>query len=401
VQLLAGHAYAATAVGTGGRGTAMNPPTGIAAPNSPVLVVYRSFFALGGGGGGFATPGTVATMNPFTGISTTLGNRGPGGAAGAAFSLFPYPVLNPPPGYSSLQHFLVGGSGGGGGGTHAFGTITIPATADVYVAGAGGSGGGGALALRAGNDVTIGATASLQSKGGAGVQITGRDPNVASGNASWGVACAGGGGSGGSCLLQSGSSLTVNGTVDVRGGAGSSTGNIFVPQFAVTSQAGAGAAGNFRFEAPGAINFGGTCFPAYTPAVHAGTLTDRDARTGCASLWRATNWLTVPHWHHYELDVDSDGNGTVDVTYTDTGAAGTQLANDPNGPVVVHFQGARLSPGSSTPVPGTIGPWREAVGTAVVPGIELDGADGCRFELVFNFAVFPNCVVRGLRIHFG
>ena len=410
VQVLAGHAYAASAANTGGDGSPMNPSSTtmvyqpVTSPqqapiNLPQLIVYRSYFARGGGGGGFATVGGVGTSNAFNGISTALGNLGAAGAAGVAFNLFPYPPLNPTPGYSSLNHFVVGGSGGGGGGTHAFGTITVPTTADVFVAGAGGSGGGGAFALRAGNDLTVAGSASLQAKGGAGVQITGRDPGLVTANANWGVACPGGGGSGGSFLLQSGTDLAMAGTIDTRGGNGSSTGNIATGQFAVQSQAGAGATGFFRLEEGyGAVAVAGATFPAYNSNENTGLLSDRDAQVGCASLWRsATGAFPQPRWFDYELDVDSDGNGTIDITYTDTGAAGTQLANSPTGPVMIHFQGAQLTAGGQ-PIPGTIGPWREAIGSGSVPGIAIDHPNGFRFMLTFNRGLFPNCIVRALRV---
>jgi len=409
VQLLAGHAYVASAVNTGGAGSPMNPSSTtmvyqpITTPQqaplqNPQLIVYRSYFALGGGGGGFATPGTIGTWTPFNGISTAQGNLGAGGAAGVAFSLFPYPLLTPIPGYSSLNHFVVGGSGGGGGGTTAFGTINVPITVDVFVAGAGGSGGGGALALRSGNTMTVAGSASLQAKGGAGVQISGRDPANITANANWGVACPGGGGSGGSFLLQSGVDMVIGGTIDTRGGNGSSTGNIATGQFAVLSQAGAGATGTYRLEAVTPITFGGTSFPTHAPATHIGTLTDRDPLSGCVSLWRSTNLVFPPQWLNYELDVDNDGNGTVDITYTDTGAAGTQMANDPNGPVVIKFQGARVAQSTGLPIEGTTGPWRFGIGSGGGPGISLDDATGLRFMMTFNTGLFPNCVVRGLRV---
>lgn len=393
VRLPAGHAYAMSSVNTGGRGSGMNPPTGIAAPNTPAIsTVYRAYFAPGGSGGGFTLAGGTSTVTPITNLQ--VGAVPP---AGVAFPLFPFPPVSAPAGYTSLNHFLVGGSGGGGGGTHAFGTFTIGAS-DVYIAGAGGSGGGGALALRAGNDLTVAAGASLQAKGGAGVLIRGNDSNSTT-NVYWGVTSPGGGGSGGSFLLQSARDLSVLGGIDTSGGDGSRTGQVFIAQINVTSHAGAGSPGFYRLEAAGNLTVGAaTMVPAYTAAQNAGALTDRDDASGCRSTWRPSGLLAA-QWQRYELDVDTDGDGVVDVTYTDSGAPGTLVANDPNGPVEIHFQGAQFAPGASSPTPGTFGPWRAGIGTAAVPGIALDGADGFRFELLFHTASHPNCVVKALRVH--
>jgi len=398
VKLLAGHAYLAQALDTGGRGSLMNPPTGIAAPNTPVLgTVYRAYFSPGGGGGGNWQAGGVAAVTMIQNLQV-----GAVAVGGLRFPVLPYPV-SPPPGYSSLNHFLVGGSGGGGGGSHAFGTFTI--TGDTYIAGAGGSGGGGALALRAGSDLYVASTASLQSKGGAGVLIRGHN-NVSTSNVDWGVTSPGGGGSGGSFLLQCGATLNMLGVIDTGGSSGSSTGQIFVVAYNVSSTAGAGAPGYYRLEtlppsAGGVLNLGsGANVPVYNPADNSGTLNDRDTYTGCTSTWRSSNLIFPPQWLHYELEVDTDGNGTTDVTYTDTGAPGTQVANNPNtDPVVVKFQGAQMAQSSTEPLPGTIGQWRDGIGAGAVPGIGLDSALGFRFMLTFNRGLFPNCVVKALRVH--
>ncbi len=394
VQVAAGHAYTSSVAGTGGRGSTLNPPTGPAAPNTPLLgSVYRAFFAPGGSGGGFSLAGAAPTVNPL-GVM----NIGTAPAAGSQFSLLPYPpVVLPNPNYSSLDHFVVGGSGGGGGGSHAFGTIYI--VGDVYSAGAGGSGGGGAMAMRAGGNLIVTGAASLQAKGGDGVLITGDDRTSGTADVNWGISSPGGGGSGGSFLLQAAGDLTMNGAIDTSGGAGSRTGSISNAAINVISQAGAGSAGFFRLEAGGALAVGGTTVPTYNAGVNAATLTDGDPFSGCTSLWRSSGLIFPPQWVRYELDVDTDGNGTVDVTYTDTGDVGTVKANDPNGPVIVLFQGASFTQASNEPTAGTIGPWRDGVGTTAGTGINADSPLGFRFNLTFNRAAFPNCVVRGLRVY--
>jgi hypothetical protein len=396
VRLLAGHAYVTGAVGTGGRGSTMNPPTGIAAPNAPLISgAYRSFFAAGGGGGGFSLAGTTSTVSPLLGLQI-----GASPTPSVLFNLFPFPPVSPPPNYSSLNHFVVGGSGGGGGASHAFGTLNSVG-ADIYVAGAGGSGGGGALALRSGGDMVIAAAATLQARGGAGVLFRGND-GVTTTNVNWGVASPGGGGSGGSFLLQSGANLNMLGTINTSGGNGSSTGQVFLSFINAVSQAGAGSPGFYRLEAGGTLNFGssGVNVPAYNAAQNAGSLLDRDDFTGATSIWRSTNVIFPPQWLGYELDVDTDGDGTIDITYTDSGAPGTQIANDPiAGPVMIQFQGAQMAQSSTEPLPGTLGPWRFGIGAGAVPGIGLDSAIGFRFMLTFNRGLFPNCIVRALRVN--
>lgn len=398
VRVAAGHAFAGQAAGTGGKGSAMNPPNGIndssPSPGQPLLGgVYRARFSPGGSGGGFSLPGGASSVTPIGAIDI-----GPLPAPGNVFNLLPFPpVPLPSPNYQAIDHFVVGGSGGGGGATHAFGTIYI--VGDFYTAGHGGSGGGGAMALRAGGDLSVSGAAVLEAKGGQGVLITGDDLGSTSADVNWGISSPGGGGSGGSFLLQSNGNLVFNGNVDTTGGAGSRTGSISNASLNVTSHAGAGSVGFFRLEAGGTVSFGGSSVPTYVPATHSATLTDTDPSSGQTSLWRSSGRIFPPQWLRYELDVDTDGNGTIDITYTDTGASGTMKANDPNGPLVVHFQGGNLPQSGNQPIPGTIGPWREGVGTGGGSGIDQDSPLGFRFNMTFNRAMFPNCVVRGLRVY--
>ena len=389
VKLLAGHGYAIQAMNTGGRGSAMRPTSGEAAPNTPLVgFVYRAHFAPGGGGGGFSLAGGMANV-------TTVPNLvvGPEPAGGVQFDLAALSTV----GYTSLDHYTVAGSGGGAGATHAFGTIYV--TGDVYIAGSGGSGGGGACVVRAGGNVTVGGGSLCEAKGGSGALINARDPGVPSSNVNWGVSSPGGGGSGGSFLFQSGADMTIGGTIDTSGGPGSTTGNISTASINVQSSAGAGSPGFYRLEAAGTLNVTNTSHvPAYVSTAHAGNLTDRDALSGQTSLWYGSNQVFPPAWLHYELDVDTDGDGTIDITYTDTGAPGTQVANDPNAAVILQFQGARLLQSTGAPDPGTEGPWRHGIGPGAVPGISLDSPTGFRFMMTFNRGLFPDVVIRGLRV---
>jgi hypothetical protein len=397
VRVAAGHAYAGNVAGTGGRGSPLHPALGtIASAGVPFIqgaIQFRDEFSPGGGGGGFTQPGGVAATPVIPAPAVTQPNVGPIAPGGAAFALLPFV---PAPGYSSLQHFLVGGSGGGGGGCHTFGTATP--LADVFVAGHGGSGGGGALALRAGGAVAVSGT--LSSRGGEGVLITGNNPLTAAPDVDLGVSSPGGGGSGGSIVLQSAATVAVSGTIDTSGGTGSRVSNVassLAPPptnaLNVQAQAGAGSPGSYRLEANGAVTFTGAAVPAFVPASNAATLTDRDATSGSRSTWLLPATTALPYYLRYELLADVGG---VPVLFSDDPAVSPLAANDPGGAVLLRVQGARLDPVTGAVLPNTIGPWR----TRVMPGtgsLNADRATALRFDLVVDTTVGP-VAVRELRI---
>lgn len=409
VRVLGSHAYAAQTGGTGGSGSALNPASGlsttIAVP--PFIAAgalsYHDEFSRGGGGGGYIFAGATPSTPTIPAPAVTQPNNGPVTAGGALFPLLPFPA-SPPANYQSIDHYLVGGSGGGGGGSHSFGILTV--LTDDFMAGHGGSGGGGAIALRAGGDLLLASTGQILVRGGRGVVIDGNNPATSTADVDFGVSSPGGGGSGGSVLLQSAKDLTVQGLIDATGGNGSRVSNVSVfstaPfQISVQAQAGAGSTGFYRLEAGGTLNFNGSVstVPAYNPATNSGALTDRDDRSGDVSTWIGTGQIFPPTWQYYELDVDPDGAGPLaTVTYTDTGAAGTQKANDPAGPVTIQFQGARIGQDGVTPLEGTIKSWREGVGTGAGPGIQQDSVTGFRFQLLYNRVGFPDAVVTALRV---
>jgi len=380
VRLPAGHAYAARAAGTGGLGSPMFPTTGLnASVQYTILSAFSGQIAPGGGGGGNWTAGTAGSVTPAAGIVA-----GAAGGLAGAFDNFPVPT-----GVSSLNHFLVGGSGGGGGGSHCFLAVSGNA-ADVWKAGAGGSGGGGSIAFRAGNNVLLRRLGVVEAKGGAGAIFSDR--------VTAGVPSPGGGGSGGSILVQSGNDVTLEGTLDTSGGNGSRTGNIQPVNLNANCFGGPGAPGIYRIEAVGTTTLSApTLTPAIDPARNQGPLNDRDDLVGCASLWRPTGKLFPPEWKRYVLEVDFNGDGTVDSVYSDdpTVPGSVGLATDPNGPVTIKFQGASVSSTTGQPVAGTVGPWRDST-NAAGGSLNTDNATGFRFQLVFNRRDFPNCIVRNL-----
>ncbi|HEX6813949.1 MAG TPA: hypothetical protein VF384_20165 [Planctomycetota bacterium] len=394
VRVSAGHAYAASSVGTGGRGGVLHPASGLTVNTPLVGALYRPHFSQGGSGGGFSGPGGQSSGTALIGVQLSL-TVGPS----AAFPLMPFPPVAPPPGYTSLDHFLVGGSGGGGGGSAPFGTIGLTSVAtvppNVYQAGHGGTGGGGAVAVRSGGALTVSSTATLRSKGGAGVVVNGDShltPAVPDLNN--GISSPGGGGSGGSFLLQSSDTVSFLGTVDTAGGAGSRTAFITPSVLNQVSQAGSGAPGFYRLEAAGAVAFAGTGTPAYVAADNSGPLTDRDDRSGSRSLWMLPPTSDLPVWLRYELVADVAGSP---VLFSDDAAVSPLRADDPTGAVVLRIQGARLDPLTSLVVPSTIGPWR----TSLVPGgessVNRDRAKVIRFDLVLNKNLGP-VSVRELRL---
>lgn len=402
------HAYVGSVAGTGGQGSVMIPASGLigdaGAPfitGTSTAITFRDEFSRGGSGGGFMLAGSQPAV-PTIPLSSQQPTNSAAPAAGAAFPLLPYPA-SPPPGYSSLLHYLVGGSGGGGGGCHTFGILSLTTT-DSFMAGHGGSGGGGAFAVRAGGDLTVFGTGRLLARGGRGVVINGDNPANTIADVDFGVSSPGGGGSGGSVLLQSGRTLTMAGLIDTSGGEGSRTFGVSIStaptQLNVIAQGGAGSHGFYRLEAANAVNWSGLSgtVPAYNASIHSGPLTDRDAVSGDLSKWRGTGQVFPPTWLRYELDVDLDGNGTIDITYTDRGDPGDVKANDPSGPVIILFQGATMNQAGTAPLPGTLKPWREGIGNGSGPGIQQDGVTGFRFSLLYNVTSFPNQVLRGLRV---
>src|SRR5439155_8954772 len=117
---------------------------------------------------------------------------------------------------------------------------------DVYRAGGGGSGGGGCMVLRAGSDLAVRTSAALEAKGGAGFTFS---DNGTQNSTAGGLPSPGGGGSGGSWVLQSGGNLLYVGTLDTSGGAGSRIANVNFSLLNATScRGGAGSPGFYRLE---------------------------------------------------------------------------------------------------------------------------------------------------------
>ena len=377
VQVSAAHAYAGTVAGTGGQGSALQPPTGIwpgLPTNQLIANVFVPFHSAGGSGGGYVGAGSPPV--PFAlGVPSVAPISSPLPFGGGAFAVLPYPSPSPT-GYSSLEHFAVGGSGGGGGGSHGFGRFGFGGF-DRWLAGHGGSGGGGVLVLRSGAALDVAGLVSA--RGGRGVVVNGDDPSLGASDTINGISSPGGGGSGGSILMQSADRVQVSGALDVRGGEGSRNDLISQGQLNGFGGAGAGANGYFRAEAPGPIVFGGTSQPA-AGADNSGALDDQDDLSGSRSLWLLPPAAGLPVYLRYELLVDVNG---VPVLFSDDADVSPLAANDASGPVLLRFQGAALDPVSGGPAVGSEGPWRTTLARGA-DSVNRDRAQTLRFDLVTN-----------------
>ncbi|MCK5943028.1 MAG: hypothetical protein KAI24_13705 [Planctomycetes bacterium] len=379
VQLAAGHAYASLEVGTGGKGSLLTPATGMWQSPFPLVgSVYSGYFSPGGGGGGYRGAGSSPQQPQHTGTSTIV--AGPLAAGGGSFAVLPYPA-SAPAGYSSLQHFAVGGSGGGGGGSHGYGLLSIgPNPIERWMAGHGGAGGGGVLVLRCGNRADV--AGSLSARGGSGVVIAGDDPYSATTTDTYGISSPGGGGSGGSILVQA-RTASVSGSVDVSGGEGSVVGFMVNVLQSMTGGGGDGAAGYYRFETSGALQFTGTGVPAFSFADNRGPLQDTDDRSGSRSRWLRLSQTALPVYVRYELLVDING---LPVLFSDDPSVSPLAADDPAGAVQLRFQGARRDPVSGQPAAGSIGPWRPYARPGA-NSVNADFAELVRFDLVTDQTV--------------
>lgn len=380
VQLPAGHAYTSSAPGTGGQGSAAWPAGGQSASVVySVSFVFSGQIGAGGSGGGYTTPGTASSVvMPFPNGQTPA-LRGPSSPGGASFSVLPIPM-----GTSSEDHFAIGGSGGGGGGSHCYLALTGQLL-DTWRAGAGGAGGGGVLAIRTGTDLVVETTGALEANGGAGA-IFSALTLAALPNTSRAYPQPGGGGSGGSILLQSAGTLTRNGVLTAVGGAGGSVQGVSPLQIAAGADAGTGGDGLIRIEAGTTTGAG----PA-SPQPVVGSLTDTDARSGARSRWYRLAANATPL--RYEVEAVVFGQL---MTFSDDPAISPLRVDDPNQPVVVRFQGGELD---ATGQVVSTSPWRSQVNPlGSGPSVSRDAPNAVRFDVVLRSDLDPNVRVTRVSI---
>jgi hypothetical protein len=393
-HVTAGHAYFPTSVGTGGRGSAVFPASGLNAnlywgiPGTTPLAFCVTASA-GGGGAGFLVPGSVGRVvsNNHGTPPPLLSQMGPQAAGGTALTLFPFPTATS---QKSSLHFLVGGAGGGGSASNAsFALNSLP----QWAQGAGGGGGGGAIALRAGDSLRLAASGRIRAAGGwaanspTGIAI---GPQVAPA----------GGGSGGSVVLQSGDAAEILGLIDVRGGRGGDllrSSNPATPPAGVTTQIDGGdaAPGFVRFEMPG--NPTTSQLPGMLPAATASnvaTLEEQDDVVACRSKFYSTGLIFGPQYVHYEIHAVVDGVPTV---FSDDPAVPNSVPALPGAPVRALWQAATLD--LLTGDPNTVRPWRTSVrSSSLQVGIASDGLNGFRFMLMIDRAFGQNIPIDSVTV---
>lgn len=397
-RLLAGHAYASSTVGTGGRGSSVFPVDGLSSSliyASPFGVNYTPSAAAGGGGGGLFLGGEVGRVvsnnhnDPILGVPPRLDAMGPAAPGGAALQLLPFPALG---GFTkSSQHFLVGGAGGGGAGSQATQCIAAlnPRT---WAPGGGGGGGGGALALRAGDVMRLGSSGVVAANGGSAASISGITATSSP--------APGGGGSGGSIVMQSGRVVDLQGLVDVRGGAGGnfnrSAGSLPPSGAAVQIAGGNGSSGFVRCELPQLPSVPLSLLATMQPAPVAdnvAALAENDDLAAMQSRFRDTRVMPGPHYVRYEIDADVDG---VSMRFSDDPAV-SPISAQVGAALRAYFQGATLD--SVTGDPLELGAWRSAVrSVAGAPGLAADQFPAFRFRLVLDRTLATTVVVRRVAV---
>ncbi len=383
MSLLGSHAYAGQGfeVDTGGRGAGMFPSDGLASSLIFNVFSYSGLGANGGGGGGFLVAGGIGEV-----LETGRAGADPTPipvpdnptAGGISFPVYPLA------GSSVLEHLALGGAGGGGGSSHPF-------YRRFYMAGAAGGGGGGVAAFRAGRSFNLAPGSKIDVTGG-----TGYRQETVSGIGGTFPGC-GGGGSGGSCIIQCGTSaVALNGTIDARGGLG---GENFLsgPLFMGHNRAGNGSDGLYRIESTGAIDTSGaTLFPAPNPNSVA-QLTDSDDLVGFVSKFYDTELAVAPVFTRYEIEATIDG---VPTTFSDSADHGIQAM--PGAAIQFFVQGQNIDPSTGQPaVDESPTEWFRAIGPgAGVPSLNDVPRTGFRFSINADYTVANTVVIDKVSVFF-
>jgi hypothetical protein len=387
VGLPQGHGYTAEAVGTGGKGSPFWPLQGFIMGYCALNGQFGGFVAAGGGGGGFYSPGSIggATHNP---CDNTVGNKFSGSApntGGGSYDLGSFlPKTSGPD--MSLLHYAVGGSGGGGGGAHPLISRKIPQSASYWCPGSAGAGGGGVIAFRVGQDFIMSVGSTIEAKGGDGYVIDSLNTAGENKDSLFNIPSPGGGGSGGSIIIQSSGSVTLNGALDTSGGQAGILDNSPINQklLLAKSAGGRGSDGYFRVETlqPIAYQQAGMTTPTASPK-NVGLLKDYEFKGVSQSKWYSTRLTFPPNFLRYEVEAMVDGKRVLysdDASNSDPDFAGLASALEP-----IHFrvQGAEVSPVSGLPIGDPTG-WREAVNSNVLQSLNGDNATGFRFTLSYD-----------------
>lgn len=396
VLMVAGHAYATSRIGTGGRGSALFPASGLTAER-----LFNTAFGVtgaaaclnvvaGGGGGGSILPGqpgrvlSVNVPNPTTGGTPWLETFGPEAAAANAAQLLPYQGSA----MRSSEHFLLGGAGGGGAAsntTYSIAALSLPR----WAPGGGGGGGGGAIALRAGTAIRIAVSGRVVAAGGNtpdmdSILLTAR-------------AVPGGGGGGGSVMMQSAGDADIFGQLDVRGGIGGTYDRSIgvLPNGAnIRTKGGDGGAGHVRLEAATAnqSNLAASVVPS-NGLVSVGAMLEQDGLVGCQSLFYSTELALGPLFDRYVIAALVDG---VSMVFSDDPQVST-LAATLGGPLRAVFQAATID--LQTGEISEVKPWRQSVRSSLnQPGIASDQLNAFRFRLVVDHTFAQSVIVQRVEV---
>ena len=383
VNVLAGHGYLSSAVGTGGQGSQIFPVSGLNSsqqfgiPNpGPVAFYYCLSAGAGGSGGGFRSAGTNGFVEGvFSGpnpIANMAANIGVPSTGGLKMTLFPFPLATGL--QKSSQHFLVGGSGGGGAASGCSLSLALNRT---WASGAGGGGGAGAIGLRAGGSLFFGPGSSVLATGGSAKDYIGTSAGA--------QVLPGGGGSGGSVVLQSGGTVDIQGAINVEGGSGGyfqrQGASGFGPIGAIIKVHGGDGAGGFvRLEMPiaPALSELANVVPAVGPD-SVGALTEIDDLISMRSLYYSTNLIFGPAFSHYVIEATVDGQAMI---FSDNDQI-SSMAAGVGSPIRSLFQAANIDVVTGEVL--SVRPWRLSVRSSPNQiGIASDGLNGFRFMLFFD-----------------
>lgn len=444
-RVLAGHAYATSVFGTGGRGSTLFPPRGL---NADIVfgsgfLTYTAMAAAGGGGGGHAGPGgpgqvitnsdpagrgtaTGITSNTLTDTTKTWitapqewANQrvrivsGPGtgqerlvqGNTANELTLAQpwdpsHPNGLPVAGQSAYARVMAGDPAPGGSAVTLF---PVPAGArsslHFLVGGAGGGGGASHPALTnsitriwaqgcggggGGGAIALRAGDSLRLATTGSVLARGGSAAQGSGTTTQVTPCPGGGGSGGAVVLQSGRLTAVDGLVDVRGGARG-----FFDRFAGGAPP-VGSAVNCS-GGDGGVGFVRLEVPGnpttsllpnvQPPATAANVATLTEADP--VRMFRSNFYSTGQVFgpDFLRYEIRATVDGTP-VVYSDDPRVSNLAARFGQAPIQAQFQGATINPQTGTVDPSDIRPWRLNVGPfANEPSLAEDGRNGFRFMI--------------------
>jgi hypothetical protein len=395
VRLKAGHAYATQSRGTGGKGSPHWPRNGKNTIYCALTGVFAAGVAADGGGAGFTVKGNdgVATKNACNVASQS------GSAPNSAGIAFAIGLLTPRASGSnrSLDHYGAGGSGGGGGGSHPFMSRRYPF--DKWLPGSGGSGGGGVFALRVGRHLGVGASGIIGSRGGKGYVIDGVKRSGEPNDNLFNVPAPGGGGSGGTVLLQIEISTNLLGLVDCSGGKSGILDNSPTNQFALLTKAAGGDGG------PGYLRLGAPITPPPSQlgrtmpkadASNVGRLVDYDIKVTSQSKVYNTGLSFSAYFLRYEIEAKR-GRSTFlysdDPTLTNPNFVGPASAGKP---VQFRIQGKKLDQKTNKTL--WTGPWRDNVRTGMTNSLGSDDANSWRFQLIYDRAAASAIAVTKVRI---